>query len=185
MAAAHIFAPMRGAQATSSGRARMTELDKATTGSVGYFWTFEKPRDLNAEPMRGYIKLQDERWLILETLDETPLKTFDGDFSSDDKPAAIVGSTGATSVVLLNNSIHVGLQFGGGKSTHHYRFRTLLAGTENDLLKSVRVRALRGSFNEPLGWAGMTASSETREVHPDGRLKKIVITLADNGQSIG
>ena len=166
----------------------MNRIDDTLRGTVGFFWKFGKPVDLKGEPLRGYVQLHDDQWLVVDCLDEDPMCNF---FSAqeevrNDWPPSLAGMTGEAGVLLLNQRFSSSQVRGGASraSTFHYRFRTILAGVDLDDLRSPKVRGIRAEFDDGLAWAGMQAITSNHEYLPDGsmRLGKVTIVLDGRGQ---
>lgn len=168
----------------------MQRLSRTTEGTIGFFWHFAKPADINTEPLRGYVQLHEDKWIVLDCLDETPMNSFfaASEDNRKDWSESVVGITGEAGVLLLNQRFS-GSQVRGGASrasTRHYRFRTLLAGVAVDALRTPRVRGVRAGFADGLAWAGMQVINEQPEYYQDGshRLAKMTMVLDGSGQEI-
>jgi len=168
----------------------VARIDDTLRGTVGFFWKFERPSDLKADPLRGYVQLHDAQWIVVDCLDEDPMLSF---FSARDEvrndwPTSLAAMTGEAGVLLLNQKFCGAQVRGGGSraSTLHYRFRTIMAGVNLDELKSPKIRGLRAEFDDGLAWAGMQAITSSHEYLPDGsmRLGKMTIVLDGRGQEM-
>jgi hypothetical protein len=167
----------------------LARLAETLDGTIGFFWEFDRPKDMNEEPARGHLALHDDQWLVLDTLDEQPTKSFAASERENRKwPEAVLGATSEAGVMLLNQRFSGSqIRMGASRaSTRHARFRTLLAGIATDEIRSPKIRGVRIEVPEGLDWSGMQAISDQHEYHKDGssRLAKVTTTLDAGNQEV-
>jgi len=161
----------------------LAKIEDVLGGSIGYFWPFDRPKDLQREPLRGHVCLRDQRWLTLDALDERDLDDLSRAERNEQMPAAVAGVTRATGVLLLNcQSRGSKRNFGGSRaSTEHYRFRTIASGVVLQHLQSERIQAVSAHFSEALPWAGLEATQTSFEKHEgSNKLRSASISLTSS-----
>src|SRR4051794_32688355 len=86
-----------GAMADTSG--------EIFSGCIGLFWPLsEQGERLESDPQRGYIQLDNDGFLLVDTLDENPISTMGARAGGAGSPYALAGSTKGASLLLLNVS---------------------------------------------------------------------------------
>ena len=151
------------------------ELAEVLDGSVALFWPDMHESDVEAEPLRGYLR-REGGWAVFEALTEAPMAF---DMFDAPPPHSLAGMAPATGLLLLElPSPSSSTNFGGYKaSTQTFRARTAVGSVPLDRLKSTRILELQAHFLGITTWAQLEPISYEQTKDSDGRLLTLSIKL--------
>ncbi|MEV7041131.1 hypothetical protein [Amycolatopsis sp. NPDC051061] len=159
----------------------MADTDEIFSGCIGFFWPLNEAGEyLESDPQRGYIQLDGDGFLLVDTLDENPMATMGARVDATESPYALVCSTKSTSLLLLNISDAGGsMNMGGNRaSVRKYRCRSAVFGVPIEDVQGVKINRIEAFFPGIREWSGVEVSEESYERKPDGRLESFSLKVA-------
>ncbi|MEU7654874.1 HEPN domain-containing protein [Micromonospora taraxaci] len=155
------------------------------SGSIGWFWPADiKPRDINEDPERGYLRLLPTNLIELTSLDEDPFESRKS--SALRRPRLITGATENGGVLILNITGRSTKTTMGGSiaSVRSYRAQSVLVGVTIDHVLSEKLTSVSAHFFGLSPWLGVSAVSEKALTTEKSRLKAFEVRVESSPEQV-